>query len=199
MVTWWFVRRAVPWTSVVPGLAAGAVLVAAGHRWDSLSAPALPLVVLLAAAGSAFVQDDQARSVVAVTPRGARWAPARRLAVGWAPGLVAAALVALAPGAFGRGWSLVVAATIALTLALALVGAAQQVARPGAAVAGAVVLLGLVPVTVGPFLQLPDLYPHPDLTAAATRTWLALLLASSAATAWLLIAHPHSLRRPRWS
>ena len=111
----------------------------------------------------------------------------------------AAAPVALAPGAPSRGWWLVVAAATAVALALATAAAARQHARPGAAVAGAVVLVGLVPLTVGPFLQLPDLYPQPDLTGTGTRTWLLLLLASSVATASLLVVHPHRLRRPRWS
>lgn len=190
MVAWWFARRAVPWTNVVAGLAVGSVLVAAGHRWESVTGPALPLVALLAAAGSAFVQDDPSRAVDAVTPRGARWAPGRRLVAGWVPGLAAVALVSLAPGSSSRGWWLVVAAATSLALALAVAGAVRQVARPGAAVAGAVVLLGLVPMTVGPFLQLPALYPQPDLSDTGTWTWLALLVASTLLTALLLLTHP---------
>lgn len=195
----WTLRHAVPWPSLGVGLGMGAVLVAAGHRWDSVTGLALPLVVLLAAAGSAFVHDDPARTVTAVTPRGGRWAPGLRLLAGWVPACAAALLVALAPGEASRGWWLVVGACTSLALVLATAASRRQVTRPGSAVAGAVVLLGLTPLTVGPMLDLPDVYPGPALTHTATWTWTLVLSVSLLLTAWLLTAHPHHSRSPHRS
>lgn len=175
----WYLRRAVPWPSMLGGLVVGAVLVVAVHRWESAAGAALPVIALLAAAGAAFGYDEPALAVADVTPRGARWAPASRYGAGLVPPAAGLGLLLLAPGEVdASNWALVIAGIGAAGLMLAGVASARQVARPGAAVAGLVVFAGLAPLATGPMLDLPALYPAPDLSQAVTTFWV--LLAATA-------------------
>lgn len=172
MAPGWYLQRAVPWPVVLGGVGLGALPVAAGHRWDSLTGPVLPLVVVLAAAGAAFVHDEPAVAVTCVTPRGGRWAPALRSVAGVLPLLVGLGLLLLAPGELSAGsWGLVVLGLGSLVLMLTLLASSRQRPRPGSAVAGTVVVLGLVPLTMGPFLDLPAVYPSPGLSDTMTTLW----------------------------
>lgn len=188
----WYLRRALPWPSLLGGLVVGTVLLLAVHRWESATGAALPVIALLAAAGAAFGYDEPALAVTGVTPRGARWAPASRYVAGLVPPLAGLGLLMLAPGEVDvAGWALVVAGIGAAVLMLAGVASARQVARPGAAVAGLVVLAGLAPLAMGPMLDLPSVYPAPALTPGVTVFWV--VLAAGAVAGSLL--GPRVLRR----
>lgn len=180
----WYLRRVPPWAAMLSGLAVAVPLLLAAHRWDGMTAAALPAIALLGSVGAAFVHDDPALPVAGVTPRGTRWAPAHRYAAGLLPPVGALALLLMAPGAVdGLGWAVVVAGIATVVLVLATLLSLRQVPRPGAAVAGAAALLGLAPLTVGPMLDLPDVYPAPDLGPSAAAGWAALTVGSLTALA----------------
>ena len=173
------------------GLVAAGVLVAVVHRWEQGTGAALPVVALLAAAGAAFAHDEAAVAVTGVTPRGGRWAPALRYAAASVPPVLGLALLVAAPGDLDRpGWALVVAGLAGTATALAGLASLRQVQRPGAAAAGVVVFLGLTPLAMGPFLDLPDLFPSPVLTDGVTAFW-AVVGAVAAAT---VLAGPRLVR-----
>lgn len=188
----WYLRRALPWPSLLGGLVVGVVLVLAVHRWEGASGAALPVIALLGAAGAAFGYDEPALAVTDVTPRGTRWAPAGRYVAGLVPPSAGLGLLVLAPGQVDLAdWALVVAGIGAVVLMLAGVASARQVPRPGAAVAGVVVLAGLAPLAVGPMLDLPAVYPAPGLSAAVTASWVVV---AAGAVAGSLVA-PRLVRR----
>lgn len=175
----WYLRRAVPWSALLGGLVAAGVLVALVHRWEDATGAALPVVALLAAAGAAFAHDEPAVAVTGVTPRGGRWAPNLRYAAALAPPVVGLGLLVAAPGTLDRSdWALVVAGLAGTATALAGLASLRHVPRPGAAVAGLVVFLGLTPLAMGPFLDLPELFPSPGLTDGVTTSWAAVVAAA---------------------
>lgn len=168
----WYVRRAIPWPPIWGGLLLGALMVVATHRWESVTGGALPAVALLAAAGVAFVHDEPALAVTSVAPRGARWAATGRSVAALLPVAAGLALVTLAPGEVrAPEWALVIGGLSATALMVAGAASSRGIASPGAAVAGLVVLAGLVPLTVGPLLDLPAVYPSPGLTSEVTTFW----------------------------
>lgn len=176
----WYLRRAVPWTTLLGCLAAGAALVATTHRWEAFAGLGLPLAALVSAAAAAFLLDEPAVAVTSVAARGGRWAVCARVAVALLP-LAAGVLLLLAAPDGVRGdataWSLVLAGLLSAVVVLTLVGARRQLPRPGATIASAVVLLGMAPTVLGMFLDWRSPYPTPDLSEELEAFWAVLLAA----------------------
>ena len=171
----WYLRRAVPWTTLL-GCSAGAVVVAVLlERWPSSALVLLPTLVACCAAAAAFSFDETALPVVAVTPRGATWWRVARLGVAAVPLLVLTVVVALRPGdlPLARGsWWLLGAGTIGLTTGLAALASRRHVPRPGGALSGPVVLAVLAPVIVTAFLGWESIYPVGEFGAGVRNLWL---------------------------
>jgi uncharacterized OsmC-like protein len=184
-----YLRRAIPWAAVAACLALAGTLVAAAHQWDSFRG-LLPVVVALAAAAAAFVYDDPAVAVTSTTPRGSRWAPGTRLLVGIGATVAGLGLVLAVPGdPRPSPWALVTAGLAGLALLAAAQASARQHARPGAGVAGVVVFAALVPLVMGPLLDLPAVYPDPDLTTGATLAWSAAVAVAVLGLTGRLLRH----------
>lgn len=184
----WYLRRAVPWAALLGCLLAAGVLVALAHRWESFTGLGLPLVALLAAAAAALVLDEPAVAVTALTPRGRRWAVTGRLGAALLPLGSGLLLVLAHPGDVDEsGWAVLLAGLGGVVLLAALTGHRRQLPRPGAAIASAVVLLGLVPLVLGLFFDLRS--PYPPLTDGLITFW-------STAAAVTLLACVMLLSRP---
>ena len=195
----WYLRRAVPWAALLGGLVAAAGLVGLTRAWEGFTGLGLPLAALLAASCAAFVFDEPAVAVTAVTPRGSRWGRSARLALAGLPVLAGSALLAAAPGDTDlAGWTVVVLGLGGTVALLALAGSVRQLARPGSAVASAAVLLGMTPIVLGLFLDFRSPYPLPPLTDGLTAFWGSASTISVLACAVLLsrpLRPPTSRRR----
>lgn len=158
----WYLRRAIPWAALAGCSAIATAGALSLHRWPDNSWAVLPLVLAGCAAACGFVFDDVATAVTAVTPRGGTWRRTTRLAAGLLPLGLWAVLVASSPGELeldGPGWLLAGLGATSAVVGAAAVAARRQVPRPGQAIAGVVVLLALVPVVAGPFLDWEPVYP----------------------------------------
>lgn len=195
MTAVWYVRRAVPWTTLAGSVLAAVVLVGSAHLWDSTAGVTLPLAVLITAAGGALAYDEPAVAVSAVAPR-ALWSARARFAAGLAPPLAGFGLILLAPGSVdSSAWGLVTATVASVALLLAASAARHQVPSPGAAVAGLVALLGLALLVIGPFVHLPASFPAPGLGRDVVSVWCAVLALSLAGTLWILVTPAPRPRR----
>lgn len=183
---WWYLRRAVPWAAVGGCSLAAAVGAASLHPWPENAAAVLPLVLAACAAACGFVFDDVATSVTTVTPRGDRWRRTTRLAAGLLPLGTWVLLVASTPGrlALDRpGWLLAGAGAALSSVGVAAFCARRQVPRPGPAVAGVVVLLAMLPVVAGPFLDWEPVYPTDTSPARVVVLWTGLAVLGAALVA----------------
>ncbi len=193
----WYLRRAVPWTTLL-GCSAGAVVVALLlERWPSSSLVLLPSLLACCAAAAAFCFDESALPVVAVTPRGAAWRTVARLGAAAAPFLVFAGVVAVRPGdlPLARGsWWLLGAGAIGLATGLAALASRRHVPRPGGALSGMVVLAVLGPVIVTSFLGWDSIYPVGEFSAGVRNLWVGV--AGLAAVTCLLALWPRLRRWP---
>ena len=172
----WYLRRAIPWPPVAVCVAAAVALVAAAHVSPATADLVLPLAALVAVAATCFLFDEPAVAVTAVAPRSGRWALALRASTAALPLGAGLALLLTAP-ADARGdrsdWALVVAGLAGTVMPAVLVGARRQLPRPGAPLASVVILGGLAPLVLGPFLHLRSPYPQPELSDALRTIWAA--------------------------
>ncbi|WP_036555895.1 hypothetical protein [Nocardioides insulae] len=189
-MTGWYLRRAVPWRSVLGCLACGAVVALVVQRWEYTGSTLGPVLVLVTIAGAAFVFDEPAAAVAAVAPRGDRWARSARLTAAVVPLFGAVLLATTTPGPSGGDWIPVLCGLSALVLVSALAVASRGVSRPGSAVASAVVLVGTAPLVTGMFLDVDSPYPAPDLSSAVTGAWYAVAAVCLAGLLRLLLAGP---------
>lgn len=171
----WYLRRAIPWIALLGCCAAA--LVAAGllHRWPSTVMALLPAILACCAAAAAFVFDEHAAAVVAVTPRGATWRRTARLAVTLVPVAVLGVLVAWRPGDLPLsrpGWLLAGVASVLLVVGVAGVAARRGVPAPGALLAPVIAIAVFSPVVITLFLGWSSIYPVEDFTTAITAFWL---------------------------
>lgn len=119
-----------------------------GDGGPSSAVVLLPSVLARCAAASAFVFDERATAVVAVTPRGAGWRRTARLAVAVMPLAGWSAIVLVRPGDLPLerpGWWLLGGATIAMTAGLAAWASRREVAAPSSALAAVVALAVISP------------------------------------------------------
>ncbi len=173
----WYLRRAVPWTTLL-GCSAGAVVVGVLlERWPSSTLVLLPTLLACCAAAAAFTFDETALAVVAVTPRGATWRRLARLGSAAVPFVVFAGVVAVRPGdlPLARGsWWLLGAGAIGLATGLAALASRHHVPRPGGALSGPVVLAVLGPVIVTAFLGWESIYPVGEFGTGVRNLWLGI-------------------------
>lgn len=172
---WWYLRRGVAWQPVLGCCAAAAATAGVLDRWPSTALVVLPALLACCAAGSAFVFDEPAGPVVAVTPRGTTWRRTARLAVAALPMTLWAAVVWLRPGDLPlvrSGWWLAGAATIGLAAGLAALSSRREVTAPGALLAATLVLAVTAPVVAAGFLGLDTPYPIVGFEDAVRVFWV---------------------------
>jgi uncharacterized membrane protein (UPF0136 family) len=199
MTAVWYVQRAVPWATLGGTVLVAVVLVGSAHLWDRAAAVALPLTVLVTAAGGAWAYDEPAIAVSTVTPR-ALWCARTRFVAGTVPPAAGFGAILLAPGSVdSAAWGLVTATIASVALLLAASAARRQVPSPGAAVAGLVALLGLALLVIGPFVDLPATFPAPGLSRDVVSVWCGVLALSIAGTLRVLVTptpRPRSVLLP---
>lgn len=174
----WYLRRAVPWAALL-GCCTGAVLVALLLAWwPSTALVMLPTALATCAAAAAFLFDEPAPLIAAVTPRGGSWGPTARLGVVLVPLLAWFLIIAVRPGALPlvrETWWLIGAALTLATAGLAALASRHGVGAPGPLLAAVVVLMVLGLVVVGLFVEAAWVYPFGDLTAGVRAFWLVML------------------------
>jgi hypothetical protein len=142
-----------------------------------------PALLGCCAAAAAFVYDEDALPVVAVTPRGAGWRRTNRLGVALVPLSVWAMVVALRPGDVHlsrSGWWLLGGAAVLLVVGSAAVASRRLVPTPGAVLAPVVALAAVAPVTIAGMFSWGTLYPIGDFPAGVRSVWLGVALIGAA-------------------
>jgi hypothetical protein len=182
----WYLRRGVAWLPLLGGCGAGLVVAALLARWPGDAVLLAPAVLACCAAAAAFVYDEAALPVVAVTPRGAGWRRSNRLGTALVPLSVWAPVVALRPGdvALARpGWWLLGGATVLLVAGSAAVASRRLVPSPGALLAPVVALAVIAPVTLAGLFSWGTVYPVGDFPDTVRTVWLGVALGGLAACA----------------
>jgi hypothetical protein len=151
-------------------------------RWPDDAFLLAPALLACCAAAAAFVYDEDALPVVAVTPRGAGWRRANRLGVTLVPMSVWALVVALLPGdvPFWRpGWWLLGGATVLLVAGSAALASRRLVPTPGALLAPVVALAAVAPVTLSGMFSWGTLYPIGAFPDTVRTVWLGVALSGA--------------------
>jgi len=178
----WYLRRGVAWLPL-SGACGAAAIVTVILAWKPEDAFLLaPALLACCAAAAAFAYDEAALPVVAVTPRGAGWRRANRLAVTLVPLTLWAAVVTLRPGdvALSRpGWLLLGGATVLLVVGSAALASRRLVPTPGALLAPVVALTAVAPVTLSGMFSWGSLYPIGDFPDAVRTVWLGVALSAA--------------------
>jgi hypothetical protein len=192
------VLRAGAWPAVA-GVSGVAVVVGGfGAAFPAAATVLLPICFALLAAAAAFTLDERASLVVDVTPTG----PARRTrirAVALLAPLAVGALVMLTAAMRGQAlpWSaagLALAGNVLLGFAAACV-ARTRTGEPGAAVAGAVVLMLMAPSFVPPVARWVRTFPAPGAAGPSSdHVWWIVLAVCVVAIALSIGGR----RLPRW-
>ena len=180
----WYLRHGVAWRPVLACCAAAAVAARLVVHWPDVAGVLAPTVLACCAGAAAFVYDEDALQVVAVTPRGAGWRRTARLGVTLLPLSVWAVVVALRPGdvAFVRpGWWLLGGATLVLVAGSAALASRRLVPTPGALLAPVVALAAVAPVTLTGMFSWGSLYPIGDFPHAVRTVWLGVALVGAGA------------------
>ncbi len=182
----WYLRRGVAWMPVLGACGAAAVTAVLLARWPEDAFLLAPALLACCAAAAAFAYDEAALPVVAVTPRGAGWRRANRLAVTLVPLSLWAVLVALRPGdvpLVRPGWWLVGGAVVGLVAGSAALASRRLVAAPGSVLAPVVALAVVAPVTFAGLFSWGTLYPIGDFPDPIRTVWLAVALSGAAVCA----------------
>jgi hypothetical protein len=141
----------------------------------------MPAVLACCVGAAAFVYDEAALPVIAVTPRGAGWRRSARLGVALVPLSVWALVVTLRPGQVPvarTGWWLLGGAAILLVVGSAAVASRRLVSAPGVLLAPVAVLAVIAPVTLSGMFTLGSLYPIGDFPRAVWAVWLVVAAAA---------------------
>lgn len=171
----WYLRRGVAWRPLLGACGAALVTAALLARWPEDAFLLAPALLACCAAGAAFAYDEDALAVVAVTPRGAGWRRANRLAVTLVPLSLWAVIVILRPGdvQLSRpGWWLVGGATVLLVTGAAALASRRLLPTPGVVLAPAVALMAVAPVTLSGMFSWGSIYPIGDFPDAVRTVWL---------------------------
>ncbi|MGH3348940.1 MAG: hypothetical protein ACRDO4_18325 [Nocardioides sp.] len=185
----WYLGRAIPWVALLGCCLVAGLAVAALHRWPDNAWAVLPLVLAACAAAAGFVFDDVATAVTSVTPRGGTWRRTSRLLAGLVPVAVWALLVATAPSELSldaSAWLLAGLAGAVAAAGAAAIGSRRQLARPGPTVAGAIVMLVLVPSVAGPFLEWEPVFPFGDYPGWVLGFWAGVLGVGMLLVGWAM-------------
>lgn len=185
----WYLRRGVAWLPLLGACGAAAVTTVLLARWPDDAFLLAPALLACCAAAAAFVFDEDALPVVAVTPRGAGWRRTNRLGVALVPLSVWALVVALRPADVQlsrSGWWLLGGAAVLLVVGSAALASRRLVATPGAVLAPVVALATVAPVTLAGMFSWGSLYPIGDFPAPVRTVWLAVALSGAAVCALAL-------------
>ena len=182
----WYLRHGVAWRLVLGGCGGAAVAALLMVRWPDAAGVLAPALLACCAAAAAFVYDEDALHVVAVTPRGTRWRRTTRFAAVLVPSAVWAVLVALRPDdvPLARpGWWLVGGAAVLLVAGSAALASRRLVSAPGAVLAPVVALAAIAPVTFAGLFSWGTLYPIGDFPDPVRTVWLGVALSGAAVCA----------------
>ena len=182
----WYLRWGVAWLPVLAACGAAAVTAALLARWPDDAFLLAPSLLACCAAAAAFIYDEDALPVVAVTPRGAGWRRANRLGVALVPLSVWALVVALRPADVDLSrpdWWLVGGATVLLVAGVAALASRRLVPTPGAVLAPVVALAAVAPVTLAGMFSWGTLYPIGDFPDTVRTVWLGVALSGAAVSA----------------
>lgn len=182
----WYLRRGVAWLPVLGACGAAAVTALLLARWPEDAFLLAPALLACCAAAAAFAYDEAALPVVAVTPRGAGWRRANRLAVTLVPLSLWAVVVTLRPGDVSlsrSGWWLLGSATVLLVAGLAAVASRRLIPTPGALLAPVVALAVVAPVTLSGMFSWGTLYPIGNFPDPVRTVWLGVALSGAAVCA----------------
>ena len=182
----WYLRRGVAWMPVLGACGAAAVTAVLLARWPEDAFLLAPALLACCAAAAAFAYDEAALPVVAVTPRGAGWRRANRLAVTLVPLSLWAVVVALRPGdvpLVRPGWWLLGGAAVVLVAGSAALASRRLVAAPGSVLAPVVALAVVAPVTFAGLFSWGTLYPIGDFPDPIRTVWLVVALSGAAVCA----------------
>lgn len=183
----WYARRGVAWIPLLAACGLGAVAAAAAGHWRGSAGVLLPVSLALATAGAAFLFDEPATPVVAVTPRGARWRWSSRVGLAVVPLGTWLAIVLSVPrgiGAHRPSWALAGLAALALVVGGAAWCSRHEVEDPGSAVAAVVVGAQLVPLVVAPVAGWQPVLPLAEFGAGLLAFWTAVAAAGLGLVAW---------------
>jgi hypothetical protein len=182
----WYLRRGVAWLPLLGACVAAAVTAVLLARWPDDAFLLAPALLACCAAAAAFVYDEDALPVVAVTPRGAGWRRATRLGVTLVPLSVWAVVVTLRPGdvPLARpGWCLVGGAAVLLVAGSAALASRRLVPAPGSVLAPVVAVAVVAPVTFAGLFSWGTLYPIGDFPDPVRTVWLGVALSGAAVCA----------------
>ena len=182
----WYLRRGVAWLPVLACCAGAAAIALLVVHWLDVAGVLAPAVLACCAGAAAYVYDEDALAVVAVTPRGANWRRTARLAVTLLPLSAWAVVVAVRPGdvAFVRpGWWLLGGATLVLVAGSAALASRRLVSTPGAVLAPVVALAAVAPVTLSGMFSWGSLYPIGNFPQAVRTVWLGVAVGGAAVCA----------------
>ncbi|MBI4939252.1 MAG: hypothetical protein HY830_00715 [Actinobacteria bacterium] len=155
-------------------------------RWPESAGVLVPAVLACCASAAAFLYDEAALPVVAVTPRGAGWRRSARLGVTLVPLTVWALVVSLRPRdvPLARpGWWLLGVATVLLVAGSAALASRRLVSMPGALLAPIVAVAAIAPVTLSGMFTWGTVYPIGDFPDAVWRVWLVVAAAAASVCA----------------
>lgn len=187
----WYLRRAVPWAALLGCLGVAVLIAMLVRRWPEVAAIGLPLLVASCAAATGFTYDEPASAIASVTPRAGWWRGSARLLAALAPLAVVLLLLATMPEEVRldrNGWWLIGAALVLLAVAPAAWAARSQVGRPGGAVAGGAVILGITPVVFSMLLGWDPVYPFGEFPTWVLTFWVTAALLGAAGCASALVA-----------